>query len=176
MGASTPKVCPPGTVNRHQSTSPGTGLPGTSQPVTGQLTGQPGTGLPGTVQPFTRQITTIQPGTGLPGTGQVLGNQSPVIWYQVPVTGHPVTGHLAVITRHRAFRHQSVGNQSLVTRHQSTYQAPVLRQQSIGTEYRVASQTHRSSEHSLSNEPQNSTTSKRILLPLEPDFSGHRLQ
>ena len=37
--------------------------------------------------------------------------------------------------------------------------------------HRVASQTHRSSEHSLSNEPQNSTTSKRILLPLESDFS-----
>ena len=35
----------------------------------------------------------------------------------------------------------------------------------------MASQTHRHSEHSLSNEPQNSTTSKRILLPLEPDFS-----
>ena len=35
----------------------------------------------------------------------------------------------------------------------------------------MANQTHRSSEHSFSNEPQNSTTSKRILLPLEPDFS-----
>ena len=28
-----------------------------------------------------------------------------------------------------------------------------------------------SSEHSFSNEPQNSATSNRILLPLEPDFS-----
>ena len=36
----------------------------------------------------------------------------------------------------------------------------------------MASQTHRSSEHSLSNEPQNSITLKRILLPLEPDFSA----
>ena len=31
----------------------------------------------------------------------------------------------------------------------------------MGTEYRVANQTHRRSEHSFSNEPQNSTTSKR---------------
>ena len=35
----------------------------------------------------------------------------------------------------------------------------------------VASRTHRSSEQSLQNEPQNSSTSKRVLLPLEPDFS-----
>ena len=42
----------------------------------------------------------------------------------------------------------------------------------LGTEYRVSSHTHKSSEHSLMNEPQNSRSSQRILLPLEPDFSA----
>ena len=78
-------------------------------------------------------------------------NQSPVSlqWlpgngynHQAPVIGQPITGH------------------------QSTYQAPVIRHLSIRFEYRVTNQTHRSSEHSISNEPQNSATSKRILLPL----------
>ena len=44
-------------------------------------------------------------------------------------------------------------------------------QQTIGSEHRVANQSIRGSEHSLWNETQNSTTSKRVLLPLEPDFS-----
>ena len=56
--------------------------------------------------------------------------------------------------------------------YQSNYQAPVIRQQTLGTEYLVSSHKHKSSEHSLANEPQNSRSSQRTLLPLEPDFSA----
>ena len=82
-----------------------------------------------------------------------------------PVTGHPVTNH-SVITRHR-----TSGTGHLITSHQSTYQVPVIIQHSIGNEHWVASQSHRGSEQSFLNEHQNPTASKRVLLPLEPDFS-----
>ena len=41
-----------------------------------------------------------------------------------------------------------------------------------GTDYRESSHTHKSSKQSLMNEPQNSRSSQRLLLPLEPDFSA----
>ena len=69
----------------------GCGVPGTSQPVTGNLssaspgTSQPGTGLPGTRQH--RKVISSQPGIVLP-VNQSLGNQSPV--YQSPVNQSPV--------------------------------------------------------------------------------------
>ena len=58
-----------------------------------------------------------------------------------------------------------------VARHQSTYQTPVSSLHAIGSEYKVANQTHLGSEHSFSNEPQNPATSNRVLLPIEPEFS-----
>ena len=85
--------------------------------------------------------------------------------YQAPVISYWSSSHRsfrsdyqAPVTGQQAFNHQA-----LVTGHQSTHQALVIRHQSIGTEYQVANQTHRSAVQSLLNEPQNSTTSKRVL-------------
>ena len=120
----------------HQSTSHR--QPVTGQPVTGQqVNGQPVTGQPVTSQPGTGQCF-----NGQPGIGQ-------------PVTGHPVTGH-SVITRHWAFSHQAP-----VIGHQSIHQALVITHQSPDNDYLIANKTHRSSEQSLPNETQNSSTSKR---------------
>ena len=90
------------------------------------------------------------------------------------VTGHPVTGHWRWITRHRL---PSPGMsqiiQSLVTGHQSTYQTPVSGIHAVSTEHRTSNQSILGSEHAFVNEHQNSTpTTKRVLLPLEPDFSN----
>ena len=80
-----------------------------------------------------------------------------------------------MITRHkfRAFNHQApvTVNQSLVTGHQSIHQAPAIIHQSTDIDYLVANKTNRSSEYTLSHESQNASTSERVLLPLEPDFS-----
>ena len=110
--------------------------------------------------------------------------------HRSPVTGEPTTSHRSAShrstrhwavyhwsirhqsTSHRSSSHQSVSDhQAPVTGHQSTYQAPVIMQQTIGNEYQVANQSIRGSEQSLLNEPQNPTTSKSVLIPLEPDFS-----
>ena len=53
----------------------------------------------------------------------------------------------------------------------STYQALVIMQHSKGNEHPVATLSLRGSEQSFPNEHQNPTASKRVLLPLEPDFS-----
>ena len=163
---------PPGTGHqspstRHQSASPGTSQTGTWLPCTGQLgTGQPITGQPGTSH-----------------QAQVTGHLSSRLWssssdYQAPVTGFrsmsldyqaPGTSQ-SPDTSHRATRHWSTGH--LGTRHQSIHLAPVIRQQTLGTEHRMANYRQRSSEQSLANEPQNSVNTQRILLLLEPDFSA----
>ena len=41
----------------------------------------------------------------------------------------------------------------------------------MGSERRLASQINLGSEQSFVNEPQNPSSSSKILLPLEPDFS-----
>ena len=91
----------------------------------------------GTGQPVTRHLFIGQPGTALPGTGQnftgqkfhrALGYQAPGKQacdsrYQSPVTGQPVTGQFAVITRHRVqspVTGQPVTSTSQLTRHRSS--------------------------------------------------------
>ena len=151
----THSVGPPGTrlVTGHQSASPGTSQPGTGLPGTRQLiTGQPGIGLPGTGQPGTvHQI---------PSTS----SQALVIKWRLPDTGQSITGHHS---GNQAPVNQALGNQSPGTRHQSTHQAPVIRQQRLSPEHRVSNYRQRSSEQSLANEPQHSRNTQRILLPLE---------
>ena len=133
----------------------------TSPPVTSQ----PGTSQPVTSQPVTGKPVTGQTITGQPVTGQFIWSTSHwslVIGHSV-ITGHwvPVT-----ITRHWAF------NQVPVTGHQAPVNlGTVIMHHSIGNEHQLANQSHMGSEQSFSNEPQNPTASKRVLLPLEPDFS-----
>ena len=105
--------------------------------------------------------------------------RQPVTGHLIPVTSHRLSKHLssssdyqALGTSHWAFNHQAPVTGQLVTRHQSFYQAPVFRQQILSTEYWESSHTHKSSEHSLVNEPQNLGSSQRLLLPLEPDFNA----
>ena len=104
--------------------------------------------------------------TGQPGTGQ------PVTVISLPVTGRlGITRHQSPGTRHLITRHQSRVNQSLVTGHHSTYQAPVIMWHSMSNDHLVSNISLGGSEQSFPNEPQNPTASKRVLLPLEPDFS-----
>ena len=52
------------------------------------------------------------------------------------------------------------------------YQTSVIKQQTLGTDYRVSNYRHSlSSEQSVTIEPPNSMNKQRVLLPLEPDFS-----
>ena len=53
----------------------------------------------------------------------------------------------------------------------TSHQAPVIRQQMLGAEHRVANFRQMSLEQSVANEPPNSRNKQRVLLPLEPDFS-----
>ena len=142
---SAPKVCPPGTCHRstrHQSAWHRS----TSHPVTGQS----GTGQPGNGQVFTGQQITGQEMTG----HQLPVIQSPVIkWlYQFPGTSHWSSSHQS-------------------TSHQSAHQAPVITHQKSDKDDPVANKINRSSEQLFPSDPQNCSASKRVLLPLEPDFS-----
>ena len=104
-------------------------------------------------------------------------HRSQALGRQWPVTSHQSSSHWsfcdyqALGTGQLITRHQSPVIQSSVTGQQSIHQAPVITHQTTDNDYLVASKTHRSSEQSLPNEPQNSSTSKRVLLPLEPEFS-----
>ena len=95
--------------------------------------------------------------------------QSPVIWFQVPGTGHESSSHWSVRsdyqelgTRHQAFNHQAPVTSQPVT-------SQLTRHRSSGISRWVL--IYRSSEQSLLNEPQNFSTSKRVLWPLEPDVN-----
>ena len=147
-----------------------TGQPGTSQPVTGQpitgqpVTSQPGTGQTGTGKPGTGQFFTCQPGTRQPVIShQSLVIQSPVIQW-LPGTGHWTFNHQAPVTGHH------------VTGQWAPVSSPGTGHQMTDNDYPVANKTHKSSEQSFPNEPQNSSTSKRVLLPLEPDLVRYLTQ
>ena len=113
------------------------------------VTGQPGTGLPV---------------TGQPGTGQVFTSQQ--------ITSHrSLSDYQAPGTRQLITRHQSLVNQSLGIGHQSVHQALVITHQTSDKNDPVANKINRSSEQLFPRDPQNSSASKRVLLPLEPDFS-----
>ena len=108
---------------------------------------------------FTRHWSTSHwaPGTGHQSFRHLSGE------HQTPVTGHRSVCVSSIGTGHQSFRHQSPG---------TSHQAPVIRQQTLGSEHPMAiCRQHLSSEQSFTNEPPNSGNKQRILLPLEPDFS-----
>ena len=69
-----------------------------------------------------------------------------------------------LIASHRSSSHQSIS-------HQSTNQAPVITHQKSDKDDPVVNKINRSSELLFPSDPQNSSALKRVLLPLEPDFT-----
>ena len=103
------------------------------------------------------------------------GTRHPAVFHQS--TWHQATGHQS--SSHQLFSdYQTPSSRQLITStgqpvtgHQSIHQVPVITHHSTDNDYPVANKTYRSSEYALPNEPQNSSASKGISLPLEPDFS-----
>ena len=160
-------ISPPGTshwLTRHWSTSHWS----TSHPVTSQPgTSQSGTSQPGTSQPVTGQPGTSQPGTGHPDTSQYLpdtSHRSVNMDYQAQSPG---TGLFI------SYQHSPV-IQSPVLGLQSSYPASISSHHSRNSECRLPSIDNMGSEHSLAHELPNPSTSSRMILPLESDFSNVR--
>ena len=87
---------------------------------------------------------------------------------QLPVAGHPHIG------RKYKNRGKSIftSNQPLVTGHQTLYQSTVSDTHAMGMEF-TTNRANLGSEQSFRHEVQNpANNSKRVLLPLETDFSN----
>ena len=88
---------------------------------------------------------------------------------------HKSTSHRSSSHRSLEIDYQTPGKSQLstITGHLSNYQTSVCGSHTVSTKYTANNKSNLGSEHSFKNESQNpTTTTRRVLVPMESDFSN----